>query len=91
MLTFSDFGFLKLDTTTKTGTGLEFKTAASQNVATGKLFGSVDMKYKMPEHGVTLTEKWNTDNNLGTEVTVEDQLVKGLKLVFDSSFAPQLG
>jgi len=85
-----NFGFLKLDTTTKAGT-LEFKTGTSQNVATGKLFGSVDVKYKIPEYGVTLTERWNTDNNLGTEITVEDQLAKGMKLTFDSSFAPQLG
>lgn len=41
--------------------------------------------------GVTFTEKWNTDNQLATEVSVEDQLVKGLKLSFDTQFVPQTG
>jgi len=34
-------------------------------------------------------EKWNTDNVWATEITMQDYLVKGLKLGFDSSFAPQ--
>ena len=41
--------------------------------------------------GLTFLEKWNTDNTLGTEITIEDQLVKGLKLSFDTQFAPQTG
>jgi len=41
--------------------------------------------------GLTLVEKWNTDNNLATEISVEDQLVNGLKLSFDAVFAPQTG
>lgn len=41
--------------------------------------------------GLTFTEKWNTDNVLNTEITIEDQLAKGLKLAFDTSFAPQTG
>jgi len=41
--------------------------------------------------GLTLVEKWNTDNNLGTEISIEDQLIKGLKLSFDALFAPQTG
>jgi len=36
--------------------------------------GSLETKYKWAEHGLTLTEKWNTDNTLGTEITVEDQV-----------------
>jgi len=39
--------------------------------------------------GLTLVEKWTTDNNLSTEVSVEDKIVKGLKLSFDALFAPQ--
>lgn len=86
-----NFGFLKVDSTTKAGTDIEFKTGASHNTTTGKLFGSLDLKYKIPDYGVTLTEKWNTDNTLGTEITIQDRLAKGVKLTLDSSFAPQLG
>lgn len=41
--------------------------------------------------GLSLTEKWNTDNTLGTEIAIEDQLIKGLKLSFDTVFTPQTG
>jgi len=88
------FGFLKLDTTTRSGSEvhpLEFKTAATHNTATGKLFGSLDFKYKYPKYGITMTETWNTENVLGSEITVENQGVQGLKGIFYSSFAPQIG
>lgn len=41
--------------------------------------------------GVTFKETWNTDNVLQAEVSVEDQLVQGLKLSLDTNFAPQSG
>ena len=41
--------------------------------------------------GLTITEKWNTENNIETAITIEDQLVKGLKLSFDTQFSPQTG
>jgi len=87
-----NFGFLKLDTKTLAGEhrDIEFKTAASHNVTSGKLHGTFDVKYKIPDYGVTLTEKWNTDNQLGTVVEVEDKFAKGLKLIFDSTYAPHV-
>jgi voltage-dependent anion channel protein 2 len=85
------FGLWKLDCKTKTSSGVEFNTAGHSNQDTGKVFGSLETKYKVKEHGLTFSEKWNTDNTLTSEVSVEDQLVKGLKLSFDGSFAPQTG
>jgi hypothetical protein len=41
--------------------------------------------------GLTFSEKWNTDNTLATEISIQDYIAKGLKLSFDSSFAPQTG
>lgn len=85
------FGLWKLDVKTKTSSGVEFTSAGHSNQDTGKVFGSLETKYKLKEHGLTFSEKWNTDNTLTSEVSVEDQLVKGLKLSFDGSFAPQTG
>ncbi|EHB13383.1 Voltage-dependent anion-selective channel protein 1 [Heterocephalus glaber] len=48
--------------------------------------GSLETKYRWTKYGLTFTEKWNRDNTLGTEITVEDQLAHGLKLTFNSSF-----
>lgn len=52
----------------------EFTSTGSANTETSKVSGSLETKYKWAEHGVTFTEKWNTDNTLGTEITVEDQV-----------------
>jgi len=85
------FGLWKLDCKTKTDTGVEFSTSGHSNQDTGKVFGSLETKYKVPEYGLTFSEKWNTDNTLSTEVVHTDKLLKGLKLTFEGSFAPQSG
>lgn len=52
----------------------EFKTCGSSNTDTGKVNANLETKYKWDEYGVTFTEKWSTDNTLGTEIGVEDQV-----------------
>lgn len=52
----------------------EFNTSGSSNTDTGKASGSLETKYKMKELGLSFNQKWNTDNTLATEVTVEDQV-----------------
>uniref|UniRef100_M4A801 Non-selective voltage-gated ion channel VDAC2 n=1 Tax=Xiphophorus maculatus TaxID=8083 RepID=M4A801_XIPMA len=85
------FGLVKLDVKTKSASGVEFKTSGSSNTDTSKVIGSLETKYNRPEYGLTFTEKWNTDNTLGTEIAVEDQITKGLKLTFDTTFSPNTG
>ena len=51
----------------------------------------MDTKYKWCEYGLTFTEKWNTDNTLGTEIAIEDQICQGLKLTSDTTFSPNTG
>lgn len=53
----------------------EFTSTGSANTETSKVAGSLETKYKWAEHGLTFTEKWNTDNTLGTEITIEDQVM----------------
>uniref|UniRef100_A0A4W5QKX1 Non-selective voltage-gated ion channel VDAC3 n=1 Tax=Hucho hucho TaxID=62062 RepID=A0A4W5QKX1_9TELE len=74
------FGIVKLDLKTKSQSGVEFNTSGSSNTDTGKAAGNLETKYKMKELGLSFNQKWNTDNTLATEVTVEDQLAQGLKL-----------
>jgi len=86
-----NFGFWKLDCKTKTDSGVEFSTSGSSSQETGKVGGSLETKYKINDYGLSLSEKWNTDNTLYTEVTHTDKLLKGLKLTFEGSFAPHTG
>lgn len=48
-------GFLKLDVNTKTGPTVEFKTKAEHNLASQKVKANLEVKYKVPEHGLTIT------------------------------------
>jgi len=86
-----NYGFYKLECKTKTSSGVEFTTSGNSNHDSGKVNGSLETKYKCSDYGLTFNEKWNTDNTLGTEITIEDQIAKGLKLSFDTNFAPQTG
>ncbi|KAI1230022.1 hypothetical protein IHE44_0010406 [Lamprotornis superbus] len=61
-------------------------------------FGMVKLELKtksstgvVKDQGLTFIQKWNTDNTLGTEVSVENQLAAGLKLAIDTTFVPNTG
>ncbi|XP_061871905.1 voltage-dependent anion-selective channel protein 3-like isoform X1 [Colius striatus] len=69
----------------------DFTATGSSNTDTGKASGSLKTKYKIKDYGLTFTQKWNTDNTLGTEVSVEDQLAEGLKVALDTTFVPNTG
>jgi len=81
------FGLVKLDVKTKTTSGVEFNAGGTS--VDGKVAGSLETKYKIPAHGLTLTEKWNTTNVLNTTVDLQDKLVPGLKLTLDTTFKPE--
>ena len=85
------FGLLKLDCKTTTKSGVEFNTGGNSNQETGKVFGSLETKYSVADYGLTFSEKWNTENTLATEISLKDQILKGLKLTAAVSFAPNTG
>ena len=70
--------------------GLEFIAGGNTITDGGKFSGSIDSNMAIKEHGLKLTEKWNTDNSFGATVDYE-KLMPGLKLTLDSSFQPNTG
>lgn len=86
-----NYGLVKLDVKTKTQNDIEFNVNGEHNTDIGKSLGTLEAKYKSGAYGLTFVEKWNTDNILKSEVTLEDQLLKGLKLAFDTSYSPASG
>ena len=48
------FGLLKLDCKTKTKSGVEFSSGGSSNQDTGKVFGSLETKYRISEYGMLM-------------------------------------
>lgn len=53
----------------------EFATSGSNNTDTGKSGGHLETKYKVSDLGLNFNQKWNTDNTLTTEITMEDQVI----------------
>lgn len=86
-----NYGTVKLDVKTKTKNDIDFNITGEHNNDVQKSLGTLEAKYKSAEHGLTFVEKWNTDNILKSELTLEDNLVKGLKLGLDTSYAPATG
>lgn len=86
-----DFSFIKLDCKTKTSGGMEFNVSGSSNTESGKVTSSLETKYKVPEYGMTLKEKWSTDNVLSTEIAIEEKLIKGSKFSVNGTFVPLTG
>jgi len=81
------FGLVKLDVKSKTSSGVEFTAAGNTTTDGGKVGGSLETKYKVADKGLSLTEKWTTENSLNTTVDY-DKLVPGLKLTLDAQFLP---
>ena len=68
------FGMVKIDLRTKLCSGVEFSTFGHAYTVTGKASGNLETKYKICNYGLTFTQKWNTDNTLGTEISLESKL-----------------
>jgi len=85
------FGIFKLDCKSTTIGGVEINSGGTHTLDEGKVFGSLETKYKVPSYGLTFTEKWNTQNNLVTELTCQDKIAPGVKAVLEGTFNPDSG
>lgn len=85
------FGLYRLDLKTKSEAGVEFTSGIISNQESGKVSGSLASKYQVKDYGLSFTERWNTDNTLGTDITIADKIAAGLKLTLEGTFAPQTG
>jgi hypothetical protein len=91
LIFFIVFNVFKLDVKTRTANGVNFNVVGEHNTETARTFGSLETKYVVPEYGLTFLEKWNTDNLLKCEITADNQLAQGFKIVFDASLVPNTG
>jgi len=85
------FGLFKLDCKSTTAGGVEVNSGGTHTFEEGKCFGSLETKYKVPAYGLTFTEKWNTENELVTEISCQDKITPGLKLALEGQFNPDSG
>lgn len=62
----------------------EFATSGTSNTDTGKSGGHLETKYKLSDLGLTFNQKWNTDNTLTTEITMEDQVEPNVLRIYET-------
>jgi len=85
------FGLFKLDCKTTTVGGVDISSGGTHSFDQGRVFGNLETKYKWPAYGVTLSEKWNTDNVIVTEINCQDKLAPGVKIGVEGTFSPASG
>jgi voltage-dependent anion channel protein 2 len=82
------------------GTSLEVKTAAPSGVtfkvagvrdSKAVINGDIETKYSDKPHGLNFTQAWTTSNVLRTQVELENQICKGLKLDLATALLPEKG
>ena len=86
-----DVGIVKLDVKTRTKNNVEFAVNGTSINDTGRVNANFETKYFFREWGCTLKEKWTTDNNILSEISFQDQLIKGSKFLVNANIAPQSG
>jgi len=84
------YGFIKAEHKSKTPNGMDITVGGSHNDS-GKISGNLEVKYKVPDYGLTFTEKWTTANVVNAELAIEDKLIEGMKQSFVASFEPNTG
>lgn len=86
-----NFGVLKVDARAKTKSGIDLSSSCSSTIGAGQFVGTVDAKHKIKDYGLTVMGKWKTDNEITTELTLQDKIAEGLKLSADAVFSQAKG
>jgi voltage-dependent anion channel protein 2 len=85
------FHAIGLEIKTKTPSNVSFRVAGTRDSKNGHIAGDLEAKYTDDKNGTVLTNTWTTANVLRSQLEVENQLAKGLKLEAHSSLNPEKG
>ncbi|GAA5863589.1 hypothetical protein JCM3774_006539 [Rhodotorula dairenensis] len=77
-----------LEVKTRAPNGVAFKVAGLRDAKSAAIAGDLEAKYSDVKNGVTLTQTWTTSNVLKTQVELENQVAKGLKLDIQGHLLP---
>jgi voltage-dependent anion channel protein 2 len=65
-----------------------FKVAGTRDAKSAAIAGDIEGKYVDAKNGITFTQAWTTTNLLRTQVELENQIAKGLKLDLATALNP---
>lgn len=84
-----NFGLTKLVLKSKAKNGVNFKVEGAKDAA-GAVKAFLETKFTHSS-GVSVKEKWTTDNSVTTELTAENKVVAGSKVIVEAVFNPKSG
>ncbi|KAI0269796.1 eukaryotic porin/Tom40 [Gloeopeniophorella convolvens] len=85
------FSGTSLEVKTATPSNVTFKVDGSRDYKSSLVAGNLEAKYADKAHGLTFTQAWTTSNALRTQVELENQIAKGLKLDATTTLLPEKG
>jgi len=83
------FSGTSLEVKTSTPSNVTFKVDGSRDSKTSLVTGNLEGKYSDKVHGLTITQAWTTHNALRTQIELENQIAKGLKLDTTTTLHPE--
>ncbi|KAF8583129.1 hypothetical protein K439DRAFT_1661466 [Ramaria rubella] len=77
-----------LEVKTKTPSNVTFKVAGQRDSKSSQINGDIEAKYIDPKNGLTFTQAWTTANALRTQLELDNQIAKGIKLDLTTTLLP---
>jgi voltage-dependent anion channel protein 2 len=86
-----DYHFSGTSLEVKTGTpsNVTFKVDGNRDSKSSFVAGNLEAKYTDKAHGLAFTQAWSTSNALRTQIELENQIAKGLKLDTTTTLHPE--
>ncbi len=80
-----------LDVKTATPSNVFFKVGGARDTKSTIISGDIEAKYVVKPHGFTFTQTWTTSNILKTQLELDNQIAKGVKLELATALTPDTG
>ena len=80
-----------LEVKTATPSNVSFKVGGNRDTKSTLINGDIEAKFFNKPHGLTFTQTWTTSNILKTQVEIDNQIAKGVKLDLQTALTPDTG
>ena len=80
-----------LEVKTATPSNVSFKVGGNRDTKSTFITGDIEAKFFNKPHGLTFTQAWTTANVLKTQVEIDNQIAKGVKLDLSTALTPDTG
>ncbi|KAM5539471.1 hypothetical protein V8D89_006923 [Ganoderma adspersum] len=80
-----------LEVKTATPSNVSFKVGGNRDTKSTLIGGDIEAKFFAKPHGLVFTQAWTTSNILKTQVEIDNQIAKGVKLDLQTALTPDTG